>query len=160
MMIVQGCSLQLQLRRRGLQLDRRAMSGDIRSCICTNPTDLCFDCAHTEESNEKRDKSSGADLNDLKRQLRNMESQHQVRGVRCFSCLIRLCPRLSINESGIACVALRAVGALCYVYTFLDLATIRYGKCNAVSHCQVLIITIMRPCLLTRTACSSLLMCD
>jgi hypothetical protein len=34
-----------------------------------------------EESNEKRDKSSGADLNDLKRQLRNMESQHQVRSV-------------------------------------------------------------------------------
>jgi hypothetical protein len=47
------------------------------------PYGSVFCCAHVhiEESNEKRDKSSGADLNDLKRQLRNMESQHQVRSV-------------------------------------------------------------------------------
>jgi hypothetical protein len=57
------------------------MSGNIRPRLLTNSTDLCVYCTHAEESNDKRDKSSGADLNDLKRQLRNMESQHQVRSV-------------------------------------------------------------------------------
>lgn len=33
---------------------------------------------YSEEGSEKRSKSSGADISDLKRQLKNMESQHQV----------------------------------------------------------------------------------
>jgi hypothetical protein len=63
----------------------RSQSDELRYSIVSSyqPYGSVFCCAHVhiEESNEKRDKSSGADLNDLKRQLRNMESQHQVRSV-------------------------------------------------------------------------------